>query len=127
MVHNCGHLILYGPFLHYLTKTKDESPPDPRLLNCATSCVKISRFTILRSEEMFSQGFLEPSSWHAIYIILLSLVTLVYFLATQHGNREYMAIKKEAERGIRLLHGTSCLDSGSRKCLDALKVGAPSI
>ncbi|KAK5056635.1 hypothetical protein LTR84_012167 [Exophiala bonariae] len=121
MVHNVGHIILYRPYLHYLTKTKDENPPDPRLLKCATSCVKISRFTIIRSEEMFSQGFLEPAAWHSTYILFLSIVALIYFLATQHGNREYMAIQKEAERGIRLLHGTCCQHTGSRKFLVALK------
>jgi hypothetical protein len=126
MVHNCGHILLYRPFLHYLAKTKSENPPDPRLLQSATSCVKISRFTIIRSEEIFSQGLLAPASWQSIYIIFLSLVTLTYFLATQHGNREYLAIQKEAERGIRLLHSTSCLDTGSRRCLDALKVSLTS-
>lgn len=49
MVHNGGHIILYRPYLHYLTKTKDDNPPEARLLSYATSCVKISRFTIIRS------------------------------------------------------------------------------
>ncbi|KEF54757.1 uncharacterized protein A1O9_09199, partial [Exophiala aquamarina CBS 119918] len=122
MVHNYGHTFLYRPFLHYLTKTKNESPLDARLLQCATSCVKISRFTVIRSEEFLSQGLLAPASWQSIYIVFLSIVTLIYFLVTQHGNREYMAIRKEAERGIRLLHATSCLDTGSPRYLDALRV-----
>jgi len=126
MVHNCGHIFLYKPFLHYLTKTKNERPPDASLLQCGTSCVKISRFTIIRSEDMLSQGLLTPASWQTIYVVFLSLVTLVYFLATQHGNREYVAIQKEAERGIRLLHATSCLDTGSRRCLDVLRVSLTS-
>ncbi|KEF50889.1 uncharacterized protein A1O9_13059 [Exophiala aquamarina CBS 119918] len=122
MVHHYEQALLYRPFLHYLAKTKDESPPDARLLYCATLCVQISRLTIIRSEELLSQGLLAPASWQLTYIVFLSIVTLFYFLATQHEHREYTAIQKEAERGIRVLHATSYLDAGSRRCLDVLRM-----
>ncbi len=122
MVHNFGHILLYRPFLHYLAKTKGKHPPDHRLLRCATSCVKISRFTISRSDEMLRQGFLAPAAWQSVYTVFLSLVTLIFFLATQHGNKEYGAIQKETECGIRILASTACQDIGSRRCLDALRV-----
>lgn len=127
MAHNFGHIILYRPFLHYLAKTKSENPPDARLLRCATSCVKISRFTISRSEEMLRQGFLAPAAWQSVYTVFLSVVTLIFFLATQHGNREYAAIQKETETGIRILASTSCQDIGSRRCLDVLRVCSSSL
>ncbi|EXJ91841.1 hypothetical protein A1O3_00391 [Capronia epimyces CBS 606.96] len=122
MVHNFGHIILYRPFLHYLARSRGENPPDPRLLRCATSCIKISRFTISRSDAMLKQGFLAPAAWQSVYTVFLSLVTLVFFLATQHGNREYAAIQKDTECGIQILASTSCLDIGSRRCLDVLRI-----
>lgn len=122
MVHNFGHILLYRPFLHYLAKTRSENPPDARHLRCATACVKISRFTISRSDEMLRQGFLAPAAWPSVYTVFLSLVTLVFFLATQQGNKEYAAIQKETETGIRILSRTSCQDIGSRRCLDVLRV-----
>ncbi|EXJ93433.1 hypothetical protein A1O1_01825 [Capronia coronata CBS 617.96] len=122
MVHNFGHILLYRPFLHYLARTKSDNPPDPRLLRCATACIKISRFTISRSDAMLKQGFLAPAAWQSVYTVFLSLVTLVFFLATQHGNKEYAAIQKDTECGIRILASTSCLDIGSRKCLEVLRI-----
>ncbi|KIX09678.1 uncharacterized protein Z518_00759 [Rhinocladiella mackenziei CBS 650.93] len=122
MVHNFGHILLYRPFLHYLAKTESDHPPDPRLLRCATSCVRISRLTISRSDEMLRRGFLTPAAWQSIYTVFLSLVTLTFFLATQRGNKEYEAIQKETELGIQILATTSCQDIGSRRCLDVLRV-----
>ncbi|EXJ76596.1 uncharacterized protein A1O5_01104 [Cladophialophora psammophila CBS 110553] len=122
MVHNFGYILLYRPFLHYLAKAKTENPPDARLLRCAACCVKISRFTISRSDEMLQKGFLAPAAWQSVYTVFLSLVTLIFFLATQHGNKDYAAIQKETETGVRILASTSCQDIGSRRCLDVLRV-----
>ncbi|OAP61627.1 hypothetical protein AYL99_03830 [Fonsecaea erecta] len=122
MVHNFGYILLYRPFLHYLAKARSENPPDVRLLRCAACCVKISRFTISRSNEMLQKGFLAPAAWQSVYTVFLALVTLVFFLATQHGNKDYAVIQKETETGVRILARTSCQDIGSRRCLDVLRV-----
>ncbi|KAK5191651.1 Gypsy retrotransposon integrase-like protein 1 [Exophiala xenobiotica] len=122
MVHNFGHMILYRPFLHYLARTTVNQPPDQRLLRCAMSCVRISRNTISRSAEMLRGGFLAPAAWQSVYTIFLSLVSLIFFLATQHGNPECEAIQKESEEGIRILAKTACQDIGSRRCLDVVRV-----
>jgi hypothetical protein len=122
MVHNFGHILLYRPFLHYLARTRDDKPPDPRHLRCATACVKVSRFTIAKSDEMLKQGFFLPAAWQSVYTVFLALVTLVFFLATQRGNKEYAAIQRDTECGIRILARTSCQEIGSRRCLDVLKV-----
>ncbi|KAH0841909.1 fungal transcriptional regulatory protein [Fonsecaea pedrosoi] len=122
MVHNFGYILLYRPFLHYLAKAKSENPPDGRLLRCAACCVKVSRLTISRSNEMLQKGFLAPAAWQSVYTVFLSLVTLIFFLATQHGNMDYAVIQKETEIGVRILARTSCQDIGSRRCLDVLRV-----
>ncbi|KAJ9499933.1 Gypsy retrotransposon integrase-like protein 1 [Exophiala xenobiotica] len=126
MVHNFGHMILYRPFLHYLARTTVNQPPDQRLLRCAMSCVRISRNTISRSAEMLRGGFLAPAAWQSVYTIFLSLVSLIFFLATQHGNPECEAIQKESEEGIRILAKTACQDIGSRRCLDVVRYPGPA-
>ena len=122
MVHNFGHILLYRPFLHYLAKAKSDNAPEPRLLRCARACVRISRFTISRADKMLRQGFLAPAAWQSIYTVFLSLVTLIFFLATQHGDTEYAAVMGDTERGIRMLASTSCQDMGSSRCLEVLRV-----
>lgn len=122
MVYNFGHLLLYRPFLHFLTRTRGENSPDPRHLRCASSCVKISRLAISRSDEMLAQGYLAPAAWQSVYTVFLSSVILIVFLANQRGSNEYEAIQEETRCGIRILANTSCQDMGSRRCLDVLRV-----
>lgn len=76
---------------------------------------------------MLRGGFLAPAAWQSVYTIFLSLVSLIFFLATQHGNRECEAIQKESEEGIRILAKTACQDIGSRRCLDVVTVSVRSI
>jgi hypothetical protein len=71
---------------------------------------------------MLRQGYLAPAAWQSVYTVFLSLVTLIFFLGTQHGNKEYAAVRQETETGIRILYKTSCQDIGSRRCLDVLRV-----
>lgn len=122
MAHNLGHILLYRPFLHYLARMRDQTPPDTRQLRCASACIKTSRQAITRSDEMLQQGYLAPAAWQPVYTIFLSIVALIFYLATQKGAPDYPAIEIEAQTGIRILASTSCQDIGSRRCLDVLKV-----
>jgi hypothetical protein len=122
MAHNLGQILLYRPFLHYFARVHDHNPPDHRQLRCAAACVKTSRQTITRSDEMLQQGYLAPAAWQSVYTIFLAIVALIFYLATQQGAPDYAAIQVEAQTGIKILASTSCQDIGSRRCLDVLKV-----
>lgn len=122
MAHNLGLILLYRPFLHYLARMHGNNSPDHRQLRCASACVKISRETITRSDDMLRQGFLAPAAWQSVYTVFLAIVALIFYLATQKGEAEYDSVAEEAEAGIRVLASTSCQDIGSRRCLDVLKV-----
>jgi hypothetical protein len=122
MAHNLGHILLYRPFLHYLARPGNQAPPDTRQLRCASACIKTSRQTITRSHEMLQQGYLAPAAWQPVYTIFLSIVALIFYLATQKGSQDYHEVELEAQTGIRILASTSCQDIGSRRCLDVLKV-----
>lgn len=71
---------------------------------------------------MLQQGLIAPAAWQSIYTVFLSLVTLIFFLATKQGSKDYTAMQDDTEAGIRILASTSCQDIGSRKCLDVLRV-----
>lgn len=122
MVHNFGHIALYRPFIHYLAKARSENPPDKRQLRCALACVKISKRTIQRSVEIQRQGYLAPASWNSVYTIFLSILTLIFFLACQGDSREAHGIKQVTEAGLRILASCECQDTGSRRCLDVIRV-----
>jgi hypothetical protein len=122
MVHSFGHILLYRPFLHYLAEPRNDRPPNPCLLRCAMSCVKMSRFTINRAHKMLRYNSLPPPSWQAVYTVFLSIVTLIFFVATQHGTKGYAAVQKDTEYGIQVLAHMSCGANGSTTCLGVLRV-----
>ena len=124
MVHNFGYIVLYRPFLHYLARARSENPPDKRQLRCALACIKVAESTIVRSDSMLQSGFLSPSSWHSVYTVFLSVVSLIFFLATQPDAQESVKVHQVAGLGVRILASTACQDAGSQRCLDVLRVSS---
>ena len=122
MAHNLGLILLYRPFLHYLARIRGNKQPDQRQLRCASACIRVARDTISRSNEILTVGLLSPASWPSVYTTFLSVVALIFYLATQKGESEYTTIEKEAETGIRILVSTRCQAMGASRCLDVLKV-----
>jgi len=122
MVHNFGYIVLYRPFLHYLARARSDNPPDKRQLRCALACIKVAQSTILRSQAMLQAGFLSSSSWHSVYTVFLSVVALIFFLATQADAQGAVKVCQMAECGVQILASTACQDAGSQRCLDVLRV-----
>lgn len=118
-----ARIILYRPFLHYLTQRSDNV--HEHQLRCAYHCIMASHEVIRRSEVMLQQGYLGPASWHSMYTIFLAVVTLIFYLASQHDNPEAQKVRYDVEVGVRILSSTTCKDSGSDKCLEVLRVGIP--
>ncbi len=122
MFYHFGHIVLYRPFLHYLAKAKSESPPDHQQLGYALQCVNAAQSAVSRSERVLLQGFLSPASWACAYTVFLSVICLVFFLASHSESRQAVMIRQAVESGIRILASTSCQDTGSRRCLDVIRV-----
>lgn len=122
MFYHFGHIVLYRPFLHYLAKARSETPPDPRQLGYALQCINTAQSAISCSEKVLQQGFLSPASWACAYTVFLSVVCLTFFLASHGESQQAVMVRQAVESGIKILASTSCQDTGSRRCLDVLKV-----
>lgn len=122
MAYYQGHIILYRPFLHYLAKMRDEETTDKRQLKCILACIKVASSVISRSEQMLQKENLYPAAWPAVYTIFLSVVCLIFFIATQRGTQAANQTQQKVETGIRLLASTSCHDTGADRCLEILQV-----
>ena len=120
--HNFGLFILYRPFLHYLAKAKSDSKTDKRQLRCAFSCINVAQKTIVTSQYMVKHRCLCPASWACVYTIFLSVVCLVFFLATHSDSQEFLRINEVAQTGVEILAMMSCQDTGAKRCLDVLQV-----
>jgi hypothetical protein len=122
-----GKIVLYRPFLHYLAKSSDGRPTAQKASQRALACIRIASTAITRSEAIQQLGLLRPASWTSIYTTFLSVVCLVFLIATREGARNPIEAWRKAESGIRLLASTTCHETGSKQCLDILKVSAGPI
>ncbi|KAK5298744.1 Gypsy retrotransposon integrase-like protein 1 [Exophiala xenobiotica] len=116
-----GKIVLYRPFLHYLAKSSDGRPTAQKASQRALACIRIASTAITRSEAIQQLGLLRPASWTSIYTTFLSVVCLVFLIATREGARNPIEAWRKAESGIRLLASTTCHETGSKQCLDILK------
>lgn len=118
-----GQIILYRPFLHYLAKRGETAPSGKRQLEYALRCLKASSRAISASLVQQQRGLLCPASWPSAYCIFLSLICLTFAFVTRESDSNIEKCRGEIEVGARLLaHATCPTDTGSRPCLEILKV-----
>ncbi|KAH3663688.1 hypothetical protein OGAPHI_005089 [Ogataea philodendri] len=106
-------IILYRPFIHYISSDQSSRPRTSNDLKCiekAKNCINVARIVVKLAEDMINKNMLSGSYWFSIYTIFFSVACLVYYVhfappITSSGafDPEYMAIKKDAESGKRVL------------------------
>ena len=117
-----GQIILYRPFLHYLSDLANGVPVDRRQSQRALTCIRVASVAITRSDFIFQRGWLHPASWMSLYTTFISVVCLFFLMATRKERDQPVEAWKKAQQGIRILAGTLCEDNGSSHCLHLLKV-----
>jgi hypothetical protein len=104
-------IILYRPFIHYISaNVKSVSSTDLACIEKAKNCINVARIVVKLSEDMINKNMLSGSYWFSIYTIFFSVACLVYYVhfapsINRNGqpDSEYIAIKKDAENGKRVL------------------------
>lgn len=104
-------IILYRPFIHYVSaKLRSNSLHDVVCIEKAKNCINVARLVVKLSEDMINKNMLSGSYWFSIYTIFFSVACLVYYVhfappVNKNGelDQEYIAIKKDAENGKRVL------------------------
>lgn len=104
-------IILYRPFIHYIsTNVRSNSLNDLTCIEKAKNCINVARIVVKLAEDMINKNMLSGSYWFSIYTIFFSVACLVYYVhfappINRDGqpDLEYIAIKKDAENGKRVL------------------------
>ena len=104
-------IILYRPFIHYIsTSVRSNSLNDLTCIEKAKNCINVARIVVKLAEDMINKNMLSGSYWFSIYTIFFSVACLVYYVhfappINRDGqpDLEYIAIKKDAENGKRVL------------------------
>ncbi|KAI9880620.1 MAG: hypothetical protein M1830_001971 [Pleopsidium flavum] len=121
-------IILYRPFLHYLTQMNHEGLLDERKSRCALACVRTSQGTMAVAGEMEMQGLVFAASWPCVYTIFLATVSLIFFTATTRiDGPDMFAVREDADKGMNLLSNLKCHDLGPKRCLAVVEMFRRSI
>ncbi|SMN20202.1 similar to Saccharomyces cerevisiae YIL130W ASG1 Zinc cluster protein proposed to function as a transcriptional regulator involved in the stress response [Maudiozyma saulgeensis] len=101
-------IILYRPFIHYISHKYAASVPDPLSLQRARNCISVSRAVVKLGQDMLDKSLIAGSYWYANYTIFYSVAGLLFYTheaepCDKESAREYYDTLKDAEIGRNLL------------------------
>lgn len=101
-------IILYRPFIHYISHKFASSAPDPLSLQRARNSINVSRIVVRLAQDMMNKKLISGSYWYANYTIFYSVAGLLFYTheaepSDKESAREYYDIIKDAEIGRNLL------------------------
>ncbi|KAI5950929.1 ASG1 [Candida jiufengensis] len=126
---NC-QIMLYRPFIHFISDSMNGSSSDPRSLIRGRNCIKIARMVVKLANKMIDQQLLVGTYWFSMYTIFFSIACLIYYYHFANYNNNGMGvnaagvlfdddlnvdvIKKDIEIGKKVL---DCLKNSSNSSL----------
>lgn len=119
-----GHaqLLLYRPFLHYVSQTNKNKTVDQRAFACASACVSVSRNIIHISTEMRKRGLLAGAYWFSMYTTFFAIVSILYFVVENPTNATSFELLRDAVEGKEVLTFFAKRSMAADRCSIALKV-----
>ncbi|KAF1979334.1 hypothetical protein BU23DRAFT_576945 [Bimuria novae-zelandiae CBS 107.79] len=94
-----GHaqLLLYRPFLHYVSNPERNKPSvDQRAFACASACVSVSRNIIHITAEMKKRGILVGAYWFSMYTTFFAIISILYFVLENPTSQTSRELFREA-------------------------------
>jgi hypothetical protein len=121
-----GHaqLLLYRPFLHYVSQSYKDKNIDPRAFACASACVSVSRNVIHISTEMRKRGLLAGAYWFSMYTTFFAIVSILYFVLENPTNPTSFELLRDAVEGKEVLEFFAKRSMAADRCSAALKVSS---
>lgn len=88
---NC-QIMLYRPFIHFISHGNDSRATDPRSLIRGRNCIKVARSVVKLANKMIDQNLLVGTYWFSMYTIFFSIACLIYyyhFVHSSHNGNDY--------------------------------------
>lgn len=92
-------MILYRPFLHYVSQTCQSRTVDKRSYACAAACVSVSRNVIHITGEMMRRGLLVGAYWFTMYTTFFAIMSLVFFILENPDDPTSEDLLRDAQQG----------------------------
>lgn len=118
-------MVMYRPFLHYVSNGFQSHGVDKRSYACAAACVSVSRNIVHITAGMYKKGLLNGSYWFTMYTTYFAILSLVFFVLE---NPDVTAAKdnvlKDAMEGKNTLAGLAKKSMAADRCAQSLNVSA---
>ncbi|KAF2020637.1 hypothetical protein BU24DRAFT_340202 [Aaosphaeria arxii CBS 175.79] len=99
MAYGHAQLLLYRPFLHYVSQSFTSKPVDQRAFACANACTSVSRNIIHITVEMKRSGLLIGAYWFSMYTTFFAIISILYFVLENPSSPTSHELLKEAMEG----------------------------
>lgn len=121
-------MVMYRPFLHYVTGNSQERKIDKRSFACAAACVSVARNVVHITAGMKEKKLLNGSYWFTMYTTYFAVLSLLFFILE---NPESATVKdgilKDALEGKNALAGLAKNSMAADRCAQSLNVCSPFI
>lgn len=122
MAYAHAQMVLYRPFLHYVSQTCKSNIVDKRAYACAAACVSVSRNIIHITTEMKKRGLLIGAYWFTMYTTFFAILSLVYFVLENPDTAASQDVLRDINEGKETLQQLAKRSMAADRCTATLVV-----
>lgn len=115
-------MMLYRPFLHYVSQTRDPSKVDKRSYACAAACVSVARNIVHIAIEMKKRNLLVGAYWFTMYTTFFAILSLVFYALENPDSEASQDVLKAAKEAKDTLESLARRSMAADRCATTLKV-----
>ncbi|KAJ5163633.1 Transcription factor [Penicillium coprophilum] len=114
-------MVMYRPFLHYVSSGSQARGVDKRSYACAAACVSVSRNIVHITTGMQKRGLLNGSFWFTMYTTYFAILSLIFFvLENPDSPTAKDGVLKDAMEGKHTLAGLAMKSLAADRCSQSL-------
>ena len=114
-------MVMYRPFLHYVSGGSQARGVDKRSYACAAACVSVSRNIVHITTGMHKRGLLNGSFWFTMYTTYFAILSLIFFVVENPDSPTAKdGVLKDAMEGKNTLAGLAKKSMAADRCSQSL-------
>lgn len=127
MAYAHAQMMLYRPFLHYVSSRGEPAHIDQRSYGCAAACVSVSRNIIHITSEMVKEGLLIGSYWFTMYTAFFAVLSLLYYAVENPESPTAQEVMRDAKEGRDTLAKLAKTNMAADRCTTTLTVNVSTL
>ena len=115
-------MMMYRPFIHYVSQYGIKAKADKRSFACAAACVSVARNIVHITSEMKRRGLLVGAYWFVMYTTYFAILSLVFFVLKNPNSPTAEEILRDAMEGRETLANLAKRSMAADRCTVSLAV-----